>query len=73
MHINIKIPDELNERRKALNMTWREIIEAGIKYNSLDKPNKNLVNLKPNLKVAIKALKEVWDSVQEPSTKTPKA
>lgn len=73
MHINIKIPDELNERRKALNMTWREIIEAGIKYNSLDKPNKNLVNLKPNLKVAIKALKEVWDSVQVPSTKTPKA
>ena len=30
MNINLKVPDDMNDRRQALGVTWRELLLTGI-------------------------------------------
>jgi hypothetical protein len=76
MYINLKIPDELNEKRKTLNLTWREIIEAGFKYSEGYKPKpimKDIAAIEPDLKLAVKALSNVWHTIKGTKPKSLKS
>ena len=64
MNINLKFPDELNEKRKALKMTWRDVIEAGLK--SKDQPSKLLPSdMEPHIKAAVQNLSTLWNLIKE--------
>ena len=66
MHVHIKIPDDLNETRKALSVSWIQVIHAGLSAlkanpaSSLDYPSLEL-----NLKAAISSLTKVWDTIKK--------
>lgn len=57
--INLKVPEELNKKRKALNLTWRRVIEAGLQ----SKP-KDLSKIKNHIRIAAKAMKEAYEELK---------
>lgn len=66
MRVNLKVPPSMNEARIALNVTWRDILKAGIEtLKTQQKSYDPLSNLKtvmrPHLIAASKAIKAVDD------------
>ena len=57
------IPDEANEKRKALGLTWRGVITAGLQGK--DSPQKDPV-LESHLRTAIKSLSDMWEILKKP-------
>lgn len=65
MYINLKVSNELNEKRKALNLTWRQLIQAGLKTSQKQEPlNTDLSTIIPNLRLISKAVKDVYDTLK---------
>jgi len=58
--INLRVPEELNKKRKALNLTWRQVIEAGLETNP-----KDLAKIKLRIKTAAKAMKEAYEELKQ--------
>jgi hypothetical protein len=84
MSINIAVPIKWNEKRKLYQATWRNIIGAGLDClterksitDSKIDPNiltQNISSIEPNLKLAAKALKDVWDSIKAAQEKVVKS
>jgi len=63
MRVNLDIPDEANEKRKTLGLTWREVIMKGLQGQ--DSPNKDPA-LESYLRSAIKSLSETYQSGSPP-------
>lgn len=80
MNINLKVSDELNEERKKLGATWRDLINIGL--NTLkgnpaliaeapkDLPKKIDPAVGEHLKSAIQGISEAWKLIKEASKET---
>jgi hypothetical protein len=65
MYINLKVSNELNEKRKALNLTWRDLIQAGLKASQKQEPlNVDHSSLIPNLRLISRAVKDLYDTLK---------
>lgn len=63
INVNVILPIELNEKRKALNLTWREVIEAGLSI----KENPTGISpalLEPLMSEALQNLGRVWNLIK---------
>lgn len=64
MNVNLKVPTELNERRKAVKCTWRQLLEAGLKEKET-KPEPIIQDLESKFKTAVSNLTEAWKIIKE--------
>lgn len=72
MNINLSLPDEVNDERKKLGATWREIITAGINVikgnpNILIRPSApkiDTTSVEAHLKTGLKGITEAWKEIQ---------
>ena len=62
MYINLKIPDEWNEERNKINVTWKAVVQAGLAALQ----NKNIESeklppaIKSHLEQAFKSFGNAW-------------
>jgi len=60
--INLKVPEEINAQRKALNASWREVLMAGLKALQTPDPLITLrTDIRPHLVAASKSIKTIDD------------
>jgi hypothetical protein len=65
VHINLEIPEELNEERKKLNVTWRTVIKAGLAALQKQKVESELPPaVESHLKQALKSLGDAWKLIK---------
>ena len=72
MNINLSLPDEVNDERKKLGATWREIITAGINAlkgnpNTLIRPSIpkiDTASVEAHLKQGLKGITDAWKEIQ---------
>lgn len=62
MHINLKIPDEWNEERNKINVTWKAVIKTGLAalQNKVVESEKFPPAIETHLKQALKSLGDAW-------------
>jgi hypothetical protein len=66
MKIHVRdIPDEANEKRKALGLTWREVINRGLQSKEPTPPIQSDPALETYLRSAIKSLSDMWDLLKK--------
>jgi Zn-finger protein len=61
--LNLSIPEELNEDRKKLNITWKEVISAGI-LALKNQPLTMNPSIEENIKLSVKHLSEAWKLIK---------
>lgn len=63
MNVNLKVPEELNDRRKAVKATWRQLLEAGLAAKET-KPDPIITDLETKFKTAVSNLTEAWKIIK---------
>ena len=61
--INLTIPNDLNEDRKKLNVTWKEVIATGITALK-NQPLTMNPAIEENIKLSVKHLSEAWKLIK---------
>ena len=75
MNINLSLPDEVNDERKKLGATWREIITAGInakKGNPIQPSTHKIDTVEAHLKQGLKGITDAWKEIQSWELDPPK-
>ena len=70
--INFKVPESMNEERIKLNVTWRDVLKAGLEALKNEKADPLAAlkeQLRPHLLAANKAIKTADDLMKEAEAK----
>ena len=77
LHLNFVVQDDLNDRRKALGVTWRELLTLGlttlegnprikdpIPVKTENPPDIDRSDIEENLKIAVQGITKAWDLIK---------
>jgi hypothetical protein len=69
IRINIEVPSEMNEERKKLQATWRDVLKTGLaflpgKESEIKKPLYDPA-IEENLKLSVKHLSDAWNIIKK--------
>ena len=65
--VNLKVPAQANDERKTLNVSWRDVINAGLEHLKGIPPRESVSfsqEVEDNLKTAVKAISNAWTIVK---------
>jgi hypothetical protein len=68
MNINFKVPEEINEKRKALNLSWRDLLMAGLKAYESPSSTVKPSDVEPYVRSAVQSITDLWNRVKKGST-----
>lgn len=64
MRVDFKVPEEMNEQRKALKVSWKEVLTVGIA--SLKRKNVLDINaVEDSLKQSVLHLQNAWSLIKQ--------